>query len=514
MEILAGLVNLNSTSDKLPVPWYNRPALGLASNTEVHIGVVKTSTGALTYPPDIIVTPLVTARLRSMVSVTIDLREKRGALFEALSLIQKRFNIALAESITVDQRTKHRITLVLEPTHGYLDDDDGNDAAIGREEFQAHLKNFEAEIKGNEAFLNFVPHKIIPNDVEFEKEETGIVNEGELECRSIFDWIDRRYKPSFKDKFDFSKIVVSSNDESRFLRYIFPRKGVFEVPISHANYVDALKYITGVVGELNYNILLSRLSRSGGETATRNKNVFVAICEPMDPPLVEAHIPETGKRIKEALDDPKGTRYQPALEGLSAGRSIAAMAYPRKRRRPDVRETHAPYDIASFQGIYGEAGKRAIFTSYRKAFGDWTEGKQLSSSIFQKLESSGFTIWDGFRRPGPIVNSPADTEVRARAWYAAAGLFFFYGLQDAEHTVHALSDNQHIEWGINYSLNRPFIGVVDQSKIGEAEKFMITKSSLVTYGSLKNDGELERVASEVATRMLETISYYSKQRLA
>src|SRR6185295_2988655 len=128
MEILAGLVNLNPNSNILPVPWYNRPALGLISNTEVHIGVVKASAGKPTAPPDIIVTPLVTARLRSMVSVTVDLDEKPGALFEALSLIQERFNIALAESVTVDQRTKHRITLVLEPSPGYLDDDNGKDA--------------------------------------------------------------------------------------------------------------------------------------------------------------------------------------------------------------------------------------------------------------------------------------------------------------------------------------------------------------------------------------------------
>jgi hypothetical protein len=517
MEILAGLVNLNPNSNILPVPWYNRPALGLISNTEVHIGVVKASAGEPTSPPDIIVTPLVTARLRSMVSVTIDLSEKPGALFEALSLIRERFNIALAESVTVDQRTKHRITLVLEPSPPYLDDDKGKKATIGREEFQADLKSFEAEIRGNEAFRGFVPHKIIPDDVEFEKEETGTVRNGELVCGSIFDWIHRRYKPGFEDKFDFSRIVVSSNDESRFIRYIYPRKGVFEVPISHTNYVGALKYITGIIGGLKYNILLSRLSRSGGAQATANKNVFVAICEPLEPPAMETHIADTEKRIKEALDDSKG--YQAALQGLSSGRSIEEMAHPKKRRHRDIREIYAPDDIAPhFHRTYGAVGNRAIFASYRKAFARWSCGQQLSDAIFKKLDLSGYTIWDGFNRPGPISYSPADTEVRARAWYAAAGLFFFYGEQEAARTeaarttVHALSDNQHIELGINYSLNRPFIGIVDKAKIAEAEKFMIAKASLVTYGSLEDADELDRVANEVATRMLDAIAYYSRQR--
>jgi hypothetical protein len=507
MEILAGLVNLNPNSNILPVPWYNRPALGLISNTEVHIGVVKASAGKPASPPDIIVTPLVTARLRSMVSVTIDLSEKPGALFEALSLIQERFNIALAESVTVDQRTKHRITLVLEPSPPYLDDDKGKDATAGRARFQEHLKNFEAEIKANKTFFrDFVFHKIIHDDVEFEKEETGTVRNGELACASIFDWIDRRYKRDFEDRFDFSRIVVSSNDESRFIRYIYPRKGVFEIPISHTNYVGALRYLTKVVGGLDYNILLSRLSRWGGPLATGNKNVFVAICEPLEPPAMETHLLDTEKKIKEALDDSKG--YQAALGPLSSGRSIEEMAHPKKRRHRDIREIYAPDDVAPFRELLSAAGKRAIFVSYRKTFTEWSCGKQLSEAIFQRLQSSGYTIWDGFQRPTP---SNSDTDVRARAWYAAAGLFFFYG-EDAGHSVHGLSDNQHVEFGINYSLNRPFVGVVEQGKIPQAEKFMIEKKPFVTYVSLKAAGEVEKVANDVVEAMLKAIAHHSRPR--
>ncbi len=509
MEILAGLVTLNPTSHTLPVPWFNRPALGLASNTQVHIGVVKTSGGAPISPPDIIVTPLVTARLRSTISVTIDLREKPGALLEALSLIKKRFNIALAESITIDQRTKHRITLVLEPNPDFLDGDD--DASLRRDEFRKNLENFEAEIRQNTAFLNFTPHEIIPKDIEFEKEETGTVNQGQLVCRSIFDWIDRHYKPLFDADFDFTKIVVSSNDESRFIRYIFPRKGVFEIPISHANYVDALRYITGVITEMNCNILLSRLSRSGGDTGTQNKNVFVAICEPLDAVSSETHIPDIQNRIKIALDSPKGTRYQPAFDKLSVGRSIADMAFPKKRLLPGFREIRPPDDIAPLRQTYAATGKRAIFASYRKSFLDWTPGKELSQAIFQKLELNGYYIWDGFQRPTTVLASPADAEVRARAWYSIAGLFFFYGVDPPpKGTNHALSENQTVEWGINYSLNRPFIGIVDESKTGEAKRFMMTESSLVTYNSLDRSDEVERVANEVVKRMLDTLIFFER----
>ena len=226
MEILAGLVRLIERN-VLPAPWFNRPSLGLVTNTPVNIGVLKAAhpTDA---PPDIIVTPLRTDRMHYTTSVVIDLKERPGAVYEVLNQLQKDFNIALAETVTIDQRTRHQITLLLEPPEFY----DGI-SNVEIERHQERLLSLRSSVEKLQGFDRFTSNPAIDQNTEFEFQATSVVDQGMIACRTIRDWILRKYVGDFKDRFDFSRVVVSSSADGRFIRYIFPKRGVFEATVSH-----------------------------------------------------------------------------------------------------------------------------------------------------------------------------------------------------------------------------------------------------------------------------------------
>ena len=178
MEIFGGLIKLDDP-DYLPVPVYNRPSLGLLTGTPVRIGVLK-SPARIEAPPDIIVTPLHTHKLPCTTSVTVDLNERKGAILEVLRAIGTDLNIALTETITIDQRTKHRITLVLEsPT-------------VDRKELQAGiakhkrlvgiLKTRLKDLKGN---IRDVSEFAADESTDFEIEDSGVVEDGAIRVRNI-----------------------------------------------------------------------------------------------------------------------------------------------------------------------------------------------------------------------------------------------------------------------------------------------------------------------------------------
>lgn len=140
VEILAGLVRLDE-GFSLPAPWFNRPSLGMNTYTIVDIAVLQGIAG-VEAPPDIIVTPLRTGNLRCTSAVTIDVGERPGAIYDVLTLVSRDINIALAETVTIDQRGQHRISLILEPP--------GKSECTRESErdFQNILKDLERKVVG------------------------------------------------------------------------------------------------------------------------------------------------------------------------------------------------------------------------------------------------------------------------------------------------------------------------------------------------------------------------------
>lgn len=494
MEILAGLVQLDKPN-LLPAPWFNRPSLGLVTNTAVRIGVLKATnpTGA---PPDIIVTPLKTDRLHCTASVIIDLEERPGAVHEALRHVRNTFNIALAETVTIDQRTRHRITLVLEPP---LESTPAGTVGAIRE-YQQKIAEFKNEISTIQGFINVTSTFVVDDTTQFEREESSAVKRGSIYYGSIKEWLARKYFDQFRDRFDFSRVIVSSSADGRFIRYIFPKKGVFEVTISHLDVPTALAQLSDVFRELNFNILLSRLSRSVGEGSAQGKSILVAICEPLDRSSAKTdseYIEEVTTKIREKLDV-RDSWYQFYLNPISLGARIDRVAYPyRHGIDPSVREINAQTEIIPYLDQYKPTSRRAIFVSYMKFLESTLAGRSLKDAIFGSIARSGCIPYDGYEKPDSLKDDEG-VDVRARMWMASAGIFFAYNRDGAGN----LSQNQLIEWGYIYGQGKNWAVIVRSDQVKEVEHFMIPRRSFITYDNLDTHDAIDAVANKVIKTLL------------
>jgi hypothetical protein len=496
VEILAGLVQLDQ-ADLLPAPWFNRPSLGLVTNTAVKIGVLK-AIGPTEAPPDILVTPLRTDRLHCTVSIIIDLKEHRGAVYEALRGIKDTLNIALAETVTIDQRTRHRITLILEPK-----DFSTAMSPEGIATYQKDLEDFKTSIEKVPGYLTITPNYVVDESTRFEKQDTSSVQWGTIEFKTIRDWFVQKYVNKFSDRFDFNRVIVSSNAEGRFIRYIFPKRGVFEATVSHLDVPTALAKITSVLHDLEYNILLSRLSRSAGALPKQEKSKYVAICEPRDPPEAgitsKKYADDVAAKIIEKLNDCE-PEYEIALEKnkVSLGVSIGTVAYPYKHgMNPATREIVAPHELRYYLEQYRMERKKTIFLSYSNSLNNTPAGSSLLQCIIGSIEESGAVVYDGFSRPRPLHDDHA-ADVRARMWMASAAIFIASDRDAAGN----LSENQLIEWGFIYGQGKRWLVVVKDGDENKVHHFMTPEVAFVTYKDLSSTLELKDVARRVSNAIV------------
>lgn len=494
MEILAGLICLESQNE-LPVPWFNRPALGLSTHTSVRIGVAQTSPLDVA-PPDILVTPLRTDRLHHTASVTVDLKERTGAFYDVLREVGKRFNIALTETVTIDQRTIHRVTLLLEPPsvdYGDIQSEIARTKGL-IDELTERLAKLDGHVQ-SEYFL------VADERTKFEKEETRTVEHGRITAPDIRRWMEKRYIPRFKDTYDFSRIVVSSSANHRYIRYIIPKKGVFQATVSHLDTPGALAEICGVFEGLGFNILLSRTSRSDG-TALRapEKSIFVAVCEP--PVVPKAIDSEYAERLASSISqriercDP---RYQLDLQSdrVSLGRTTSKMAYPNVTKQVSVKEISAQAEIVSHFSEYNlTSGRGGVFMSYQNHLRSTQTGLALLEAGFRGVRNQGSIVYDGFKEPHPLRGGAA-SDARARLWLANAAVFFAVGIEGKTE----MRPNQLIEWGYIYGQNKPFAVVVKAGDEGQTKPFMTPDSSFITFTNLNDPNELATISREIEERV-------------
>lgn len=494
MEILGGLILLDEQS-RLPAPWFNRPALGLATNTSVQVGVVR-SNASSEAPPDILITPLDTALFHSTSTMTVDLEEGSGALFKVLREMKGfAFNIALEESVTHDQRTRHRTTLVLEPPRG--------DLQITKEEKEDNRAKYKdlndalaTQLQQSPARVSW--HWMTEELMDFEKEDNKVVKNGRINIPEVLEWIKTRYAGKFSDRFDFNRIVVSSPTDGRYIRYIFPRRGAFEATISHRDIPGALAHICQVFQKLHYNILLSRLSRTEQNV---EKSEFVAICEPLD--VIASDIKSTkyasevAAKIIAALGEPPSA-YSLQLHNneISLGETIANSTAPPKRRSPNIIEISPQTEIQHFLTKYTFKEHAPVFVSYRSCIKAQAFGKLLCNGIFDTIKAAGLEAWDGFDRPKPLEDSSA-ADVRARLYRSGAAVFVAIG----ENEKPGLSENQFIEWGYIYGQSKPIALIVRRGDESVIQRFMIPQHSYITFDPGQATQEVDNVIKELATRI-------------
>ncbi len=520
MDILGGLVRLDQRG-QLPVPWFNRPGLGLASGSIVHLGLIPSQMGT-TVPPEIIVTPLNIDRWSSTMVLTIDFIERSGSLLNILQSISSSFNIALAESVTLHQRKTHRVSLVLESK----DPDQGRDYAQRQKMLNAArslidtIKN-RAEYQGAEFF--FVDLDTILSKTRqdwthphappaFEMQNTTSIDQGLIDYTPIRRRLESNYRNKKDQTYDFDRVVISSDTECRLIRYLFPKKGAFEARITAVDQPNTLVVITEVLHSLGYNILLSRLSRS--RPGMYGRSVFVAICEPKsfneDKYSEQQYISFVSKQIESAFDptshavdpspgSPVKPQISPALEislagPVSLGRSSVQAAQPQNAFRHKGRQDIVVQrELMLYVPSYGRSDRKIIFLSYQKEFQETRDGNHFLTSVIHEIETAGFEVYDGFERPRQLQDrQPADA--RARMWLADAAIFVALNKDGAG----LMSSNQFIEWGYIFGQCKPYEVITMSSYENTIRPFMMPDTSFITLNSM-TIADVTNVMSSIRT---------------
>jgi hypothetical protein len=510
MEILAGLINLVD-DDHLPAPWFNRPSLGLQSNTAVELGVLK-STENSNAPPDIIVTPLQTGIMHYTVSVIVDFTERPGVVYDVLKKISTKFNIALAETVTINQRSQHRVTFVLE----YPDFQQGVTKSRSRE-FDRNLSELESAMKTIDGYIDgsYSTWRVMGANTAFEKITSSTVDQGLIKCREIRRHFKQKYAEKFAQEFNFDAVVVSSSADGRFIRYITPKQGTFEVTVSHKDIPGSLDQVSRALHKLDYNILLSRLSRSVGTEPAPGTSTYVAVCEPpqQNTSASNSDITAIREEISEKLEACQA-KYQLILKSLTRGTTPERIAFPyRTGKMPHVREIHAPRDFRSYlyDGALKEAlsEKKAVFVSYQNPDSNSGVHQKLNTAIYEEIEKPGMVVFDGFSKPHPVRDSQ---EVRARMWMASAAIFVVrdtpMGMRNLgsgrgrRSEAKGLSAEQLAEWGMIYGQGKPWFVICQEGVENEVKQFMIPETPFITYKDI-NTLSINELRKQMAERIKE-----------
>src|SRR5580692_4139007 len=115
MFVQSGLIKLPSVSPRLPLPWYLRAGLGFLTKTRCHVAFVKCTTEKGRPVPDIVVSVLDPLSWHNMLLINCSHEDAPGVVGGAFGAVGG-VNIALAESITLDEGLTHAMTLTCELT--------------------------------------------------------------------------------------------------------------------------------------------------------------------------------------------------------------------------------------------------------------------------------------------------------------------------------------------------------------------------------------------------------------
>ena len=264
MQILGGLLILPD-SDHLPIPWWYRSVLGLKDRTTVFLAVIRDNSRPVN---NLLLSTLDPNFFHLATEIKLKYQETPGAILKILDLVKSPINIALAEHVTLEEGALCQSTLILEPSQTGSSEDISaykNSLNILCE----NLKKISIKIDRKQSIRD-KPLKII--SCHPCKVENGVIND-ESWMENII--LDRENH----NQVDLTKMVLSSNTERRFLRCIFPRKGVLEIRIISKDSPGVLKAIVQVITDQKLNILSSYLGRGGNVPANCSMETF--ICEPI-----------------------------------------------------------------------------------------------------------------------------------------------------------------------------------------------------------------------------------------
>lgn len=445
MYILGSVIDLDAGERRIPVPWWHRAALGFESGTQVYVSITHSQGDR---PGDLLVSVLNINKWDQNIAVSCLHRDEPGVIEQALEDVNE-WNIALAETITVEGGRLHRVDLICEPYRLPVSIVSDSHIATLREHLSAKFDGVQIR-------------RFPPLSTEIAWSRLGTLESGWITFPGHSggqSWRDilagQLAELGASDKFDTQKLVLSGDTSGRLFRGVVPRKGAVMVSIEHADEPKVLQQIAEALRHAGVNVLSSLLKRGGA--APRNA-ILVAVCEPT-PQKPDIDLKLTIDEAFSAL--PQHVR---PLWNIRGGLSPEAVTYG---RHPDDVVAHVPSHLRARvveRRAKFRTGKLPVFLSRRFLASD--RPRQYAEKIRETLEQTGCEIVEAEVLPGGTRTSM--DEVSAAMWAARAGIVLGVEPAPGESDV-AFSLNLAHEFGFMQGQGKPLLLLVEAPSKVEAE---------------------------------------------
>lgn len=394
MFILGDLISLPSKDLGLPLPWWHRAPLAFESGTDVFVALTEPTEKR---PGEIFVSVLNPNHWEAMFRVRCRDAEGPGVISRAFGAVSE-WNIALAETVTIEGNRIHQIELICEP-FGAFKEVNGLDSLYSR------LKN--------EGFESITIESLRLPKPEIVWHRKGFVRSG---------WVTRRphlkWKSALADQlkaigdpkcFDLTHLVVSADTENRVLRYVVPKVGARTIKIDHADEPGALNILTTALHDCGFNVLSSVLKRGG--VGFENAEL-VAVCEPIDDSV-------NGRGLDEDIAERLHSlpQFLRAEVRVNSGCRAEEVLYV---RQPGEVSVHVPEELRPrvlAVKTDNEPKRFTVFLSQRFVGG---RNRRYANEVREVLTDCGCRVLQAPPKPGATVTS--FDEVSSIMWAAAAGV--------------------------------------------------------------------------------------------
>jgi hypothetical protein len=444
MHILGSMIRLESSEARVPVPWWHRACLGFETGTQVYVCVTDSQAGR---PGDLLVSVLDPNSWDQHVSVNCVRDDEPGVIEEAFGIVHD-WNIALAETVTVEGGKLHYMDFICEPYR--------ESPKEGPHDGILQLRN-TLEAKFRE--VRVTPFRPLNTSIAWSR--LGTIENGWVSFQSHRNsetWRNvvagqLRILGSEND-FDTSKLVLSGDTNARLFRAVIPRTGALMVKIEHADKPGVLRYLAGVLQNAGANVLSSLLKRGGA--ASKNA-ILVAVCEPA--PGTRDHV------LEESIRDALGRLPQSLRPDWEIRKGLVPESVIYSRHIDDV-VAHVPSHLRA-RVVERRAnlpqGKLPIFLSRR--FLSAEKPREYAQKVRDVLEEAGCVVVEGEVLPGGTRTSL--DEVSAAMWAARAGIVL--GVDPTGESEVAFSLNLAHEFGFMQGQGKPLLLLVEAPSKVEKE---------------------------------------------
>jgi predicted amino acid-binding ACT domain protein len=421
MQVLGDLIKLPG-NNYLPLPWWHRAPLGFQSKTWCYVALVKSKKRPA---PDLIVSVLDPSIRNKMLRIQCIHPDKPGVISKAINIVRK-FNIALAETVTIKTGELHELTFVCEPVKE-------NVRIAGKLQLEKRLK---------EAGFNKVrihTYEAMPLGKIWRAEVQGgwITN---VNWRST---LQEEYGQALSStNIDLSRAIVSADTSERLLRFVFPYKDAKTIQVEHLDKPGVLEEITDVMFKYDLN-LLSMLLRRGG--ARPDMAMLVVACEPKNGVA-------SSKMYKNVVD---GIDHLPVrlmtetkiTDGIDAAQTITP-------KEPDTVVARIPSNLVERvrkARSYISSGKLPVFFSRRFVVDEHSQ--RIVEAVREALVDNQCCVLEASLEDDVTAPNLVFVEVSAKMWLAKAGVILVTKLEGDD----SLGKNLPHEFGFMQGQGKPIL---------------------------------------------------------